>query len=494
MTAIPSAAPRRTRGKLTRTLLATTTLVTGLLGANAALAYNVNVADLREHSFTIQQVYNQQINVVSSSGAGWDKIEPGSYSFGAHVNINTKHYIFYHGVVIDVGLVLGACGDTACTGKPLLWADHPETNDYENQMEVTFSTSKIPVSSGGGIATVPFGDEIIARCNEGTPGQAREFTHLMPVTFVADTIQQGASRNNTSGGGGPGPLSPTWQNSADHTLTRNVSVSVRCKPYEPATSRHTDPPPPNPHRTVVNVQDIDLFLSTYQVPQSGPNGTTCKPLKVTTRIQTDKAGPVNVKLWRQVNGGPITAQEKRMEAQALGTNKFGDDWNKFEHFTQTTTVQYKAEIMGGTFAPSTEWKSITIHCNGDFAAPQSNANPDNGVPPRGKPQAELPPTIVTPPPTCGTKAAKVRGSAPCVKTAPLPDKRKEWAEQKRKQAEEKRRLAKESELRRREADLKTAEMQQRQTMVSRPFGAGRFGPPAGARMGVFRPGMMFSVR
>ena len=56
-----------------------------------------------------------------------------------------------------------------------------------------------------------------------------------------------------------------------------------------------------------------------------------------------------------------------MTPTALGGGKFGDDWNKFEHFTQTTTVQYKAEMLGGTFAPSTPWKSITIHCNGDFA-------------------------------------------------------------------------------------------------------------------------------
>ena len=133
--------------------------------------------------------------------------------------------------------------------------------------------------------------------------------------------------------------------------------------------------------------------------QHGPSGTQCKPLKVTTRVATDKAGPVNVKLWRQVNGGAISGEQKQMQAEALGGGKFGDDWTQVEHFTQTTTVQYKAEVLGGTFGPSTKWKSITIHCNGDFAPPQSNANPDNRNPPSGKPQNEARvPTIVTPPP------------------------------------------------------------------------------------------------
>lgn len=100
-------------------------------------------------------------------------------------------------------------------------------------------------------------------------------------------------------------------------------------------------------------------------------------LKVTTRIETDKAGPVKVKLWRRINNGPITSETKQMQAASLGGGKFGDDWNKIENVTQTTTLQCMAEALGGTFAPETPWKSITIHCNGDFASPTSNANPDN---------------------------------------------------------------------------------------------------------------------
>jgi hypothetical protein len=250
-----------------------------------------------------------------------------------------------------------------------------------------------------------------------------------------------------------------------------------------------------PHRVKETKQEIDLFLSTYRVPESGPRGTTCAPLKVTTRIGSNEAGPVNVKLWRQVNGGPITSEQKQMHASALGGGKFGDNWSKFEHFGKTTTIQYKAEILGGTFAPSTPWKSITIHCNGDFAPPQSDANPDNSNPPRPpKGQVQLPPTIVTPPPLCGTKAAKVRGSAPCIKVAPLPDQHKHLAEQKRREAAAKKRLAaKEAELRRREAALRTAADIRLHHEVRRPMG--RFGLFGGAPRrplgGFMRPSSRF---
>ena len=173
---------------------------------------------------------------------------------------------------------------------------------------------------------------------------------------------------------------------------------------------------------------------------------------------------------------------------ALGGGKFGDDWDKFEHFTQTTTVQYKAEILGGTFAPSTPWKSITIHCNGDFKSPT------NDQPSKPKGEVRLPPTIVTPPPVCGTKAAKVRGSAPCtnpsrasiggvVKVFTLDGKVAQKREEKRKH---------EAELRRRDAALLAA-AEQRREMMRRPHHLGRPEPHGGAQRGLgqFRPQMMF---
>ena len=55
--------------------------------------------------------------------------------------------------------------------------------------------------------------------------------------------------------------------------------------------------------------------------------------------------------------GRFTSDEKQMSAAAIGGGKFGDDWVKVEQFSKTTTVQYKDEVVGGTFAPSTPWKN-----------------------------------------------------------------------------------------------------------------------------------------
>jgi hypothetical protein len=196
----------------------------------------------------------------------------------------------------------------------------------------------------------------------------------MVVAFTVNTRKDSGNlgpsevgnAENTSWGGG------------DETRHGQIWARVECLVHSKSTAPD---PKPDPHRNKTNVTELDLFLAT--VNESSPRAPAgqCKPIKVTTRIGTDKAALVTVKQWRQVNGGPITSETKQMAAMALGGGKFGDDWVKFEHFAKTTTVQYRDEVVGGTFAPSTPWKSITVHCNGDYAAPTSDANPDNRLPP-----------------------------------------------------------------------------------------------------------------
>jgi hypothetical protein len=358
------------------------------------------------------------------------------------------------------------------------------SRDYNKSEMINVPLEWLLDSAPNAFSNKNYKQQILDLCNNGYADAKTPHQELLGVdaSFSVNTRKKSGSL----------PLSevlPEGQeisfNGGDHTRHSAFLVVIRCE----ATSRSTadgNGRKREPHRVKETKQDIDLFLSTFRVPESGPRGTTCAPLKVTTRVGTHETGPVNVKLWRQVNGGPITSENKQMHAAALGGGKFGDDWNKFEQFAKTTTVQYKAEILGDTFAPSTPWKSITIHCNGDYAPPQSNANPDNSRPPRQpKGEAQLPPTIVTPPPACGTKAAKIRGSAPCIKVAPLPDQRKQWAEQKRKEAAaQKRLIAKEADLRRREAALKTANVRQHEE-VRRPMHFGRFAPLGGPQRGFF---------
>ena len=99
--------------------------------------------------------------------------------------------------------------------------------------------------------------------------------------------------------------------------------------------------------------------------------------------------------------------------------------------------------------------------------------------------ARLPPTIVTLPPACGTRAAKVRGSAPCIKTAQLPDTRKQVEQKRREAAAQKRLAAREADLRRREAALKSANVRPHEAMRAPVDALGRFALSDGPQRGGF---------
>lgn len=412
--------------------------MTALLAACSlgALAHAED-ASIKEAVFDAQSTFFAAIVKVANDGEKWTHVLPGSVGFDARLKVDTR----WPGYVERIGVWLGDCNGTGCGSNPRILSETPMQRDYDVNRSLSFPVEKLLETRSGATG---YRDLIMNRCNARPATQPHGFMMTIDATFSANTRKATDEDNFDPVEVGEG------FNGGDVTRHDTFEISVQCL----GPPRQTADRNPDPHRTKITATGIDLFLTTFAIPassQRGPSGTQCKPLKVTTRVATDKAGPVNVKLWRQVNGGPITGEQKQMQATALGGGKFGDDWNQVEHFTQTTTVQYKAEVLGGTFAPSTKWKSITIHCNGDFASPQSNANPDNGNRPNGKPQNEARvPTIVTPPPrvtpppppkiVCvGGKVAagacacpahltaiqKSSASFQCVKIARLPDRRME---------------------------------------------------------------------
>jgi hypothetical protein len=477
MTTITSAASRRTTRSLSVTA-ATAALLAGAFGGVAA-AEDARVNDM---SFEIQSPYQGAIiRVTSTDGQRWDTIQrDAKVSFNAVMRVDTAS----PGYVEKVGIFLGKCTNTECANHTRVFAERPNTRDYNESRMIDVPLEKLLDSAPNAFAAKNYKQQILDLCNHNRTDARTPHQPLLDVdaSFSVNTRKSVLAPD-------PVEVLPEGQeisfNGGDHTRHDTFQVVLKCEAASRSTADGTGRNR-EPHRTKQTRQDIDLFLSTYRIPESGPRGTTCAPLKVTTRIGTSEAGPVSVKLWRQVNGGPITSEQKQMHAMALGGGKFGDDWSKFEHFGKTTTIQYKAEMLGGTFAPSTEWKSITIHCNGDYAPPQSNANPDTSVPPRGKPTGELNP------PLAHCKASKRGSAAPCHKTAQLPDKRQQLAEQKRKEAAAHKRLAaKDAELRRREAALKIANVRRQEAMqhheLRRPMPFGRFGAfGGGMRRGFFR--------
>jgi len=349
-----------------------------LIGALVVASATVAVAkDAKVKSMSLDTEVPFKKNVVSvesSTGGKWDTILPGQVEFFATMKVDTR----WPGYVADAGIFLGTCANRQCgkNGNPLLFYENVMQRDYVTGKSISFSTAKLQIS-GSSLAPAPFGDEILALCNQGlTDGKAtkpRSFDMPMAVSFTVNT----GKRVGNVGPAESGDAATVPWGGGDATRHGQIFAHVECLV---TTKQTTDP---NPHRNKINVSELDLFLATITGGASSPHtpAAQCKRLKVTTRIGTDKAGPVTVRQWRQVDGGPITSETRRMVATAQGGGKFGNDWVKFEQFTRTTTIQYMDEVVGGTFAPSTPWKSITVHCNGNFATPASDANPDSTAPP-----------------------------------------------------------------------------------------------------------------
>ena len=75
-------------------------------------------------------------------------------------------------------------------GNPLLFYENVMQRDYVTGKSISFSTAKLQIS-GSSLAPAPFGDEILALCNQGlTDGKAtkpRSFDMPMAVAFTVNT-------------------------------------------------------------------------------------------------------------------------------------------------------------------------------------------------------------------------------------------------------------------------------------------------------------------
>lgn len=325
-------------------------------------------ARVKEMKFQVVIPFKSEINVTSRDGARWDTILPETLTAWVHMVVDTRH----PGYVEKVGIFLGHCNNTRCADSPRIFYDGVVARDYRHQTNLRFSAS---------IVAGMVGSQILAQCNlRLQPDGATEkhsFSLPMTASFSANTRKAHFKAYMW-----PLESGDTSFNGGDHTRHANFVFTVNCNP---APSKVVVPPPV---RHNVTVEDIRLFLTTYAAPSAGHAavGNRCKSLETTTRIRTDKAGPVKVRLWTQINGGPITSEIKTLDAATLSGGGFGADWTKWEKFNKVTHVQHKAEVLGGTFAPSTAWKNITVHCGGNLTggSKQQTAPKSSGAPKQGR--------------------------------------------------------------------------------------------------------------
>jgi hypothetical protein len=375
--------PMSIHTKSMKCTVAAVALAAAALSATPALP---DPANIKSMSFNTEGA-NTTIHVISTDGQKWDKLKSGNVQFWGHMKLDTR----WPGYVGEVGVALGVCGAQQCATFPMIWSDLANTRDYTHQQNFTFSTSKIPVSEGG-IAVVPYGDQILAKCNQHLqpdgPTKSYSFSQKFNATFVAETDKILNMKNVlTEANSGEWPFDVTY---ATHSKRGEFDVQVVCDPVmKPPTDDlahdHGD----------FDVKNVKLFLTTYQTLQPGSNpGTACPALKVTSRAQANQAGAVSMRIWRRKNGGPITSEFKQAWASFdAAKNGYFATYESWEDVGATSYFQFKTEIVeNDPFAPFDGWKDITVHCTSPGGGGLTTVPKDNDPlfpPPQAKWRGEV---------------------------------------------------------------------------------------------------------
>jgi hypothetical protein len=358
-------------------------------------------ASLKSMSFDTTHL-SGSIRVISTDGKKWNKLAVGTVFFDGKMKINLR----WPGYVQDVDVALGICGPGQCPQFPTLWSESPVSRDYSNQETLSFDPATIPLSTNTGIAVVPYGDQIIKKCNEHLqadgPTKSHSFTHQFHASF-STTTDKALSMNNAVAESNPDWPSPAF--GAHYTEKDSFDVPVICDPViKPPTNDIAH------DFGEFDVSDVKLFLTTYQNQQPGSNpATVCPSLKVTSRAQANQAGPVTMRIWRQKDGGPITSDVQQAWASYdAGKNGYFATYEKWEDVGTTSYYQFRTEIVDNSvFPPSDGWKDITVHCTnpgGGGFAPEPDDNSD--LP---KPQAKWQGEVIVADSAGGKKACPRKG-------------------------------------------------------------------------------------
>ena len=367
-------------------------LASAIFSGPAAASDVANVKSISFNAFNA----TKPIRVISTNGKNWNRLASDDITFSGDMSVNTRH----PGFVNKVGVVLGGCTKNLCQGNPQAWSRQIGERDWSGHGNFAFNTSVLPVSADG-IGGLSYGKEIIAACNDHLqpdgPTKSYEFDTSMEATFVVDTgIAWGGAGQYGVFETGEG----TFPDNIDYSRRDSLKVRVICDPVikSPTNDIAIDEGKFEP-------EDIKLFLATINGANTdGSNpATKCPALRVTTRVETSKAGGVDIRLWRQEGQGPITSEFKSAYASFDAVkNGYFADFVRTEKFDATTWLQFMAEVVGDPFAPSTQWKDITVHCTSPGGGGLTNGEPDHGddpvfPPERPKPQVDTGSNDLAPP-------------------------------------------------------------------------------------------------
>lgn len=356
--------------------------------AACAIIFAVNPAaagdhvNLKKFTFNTQNVYNQVVEVYSTDKKKWNAIKPGSVNFGAYLNVKTQKHGINGGWLDNLHMVLGQCASSSCYGKPVLLSKgFYRKKSYVTQNTINVSTKAFPVSTNG-IATTPFGDQIVAQCNTKLsalgPTTAHEFNYFLKTTLVVDTKRKRDATTSSEPLHGNAPWFTQLPTSVgvDHSKTASFLVKVKCIPVELETAEDV-PDDPN-----YGSKGPKVFISTFSHAVTKPTQfKTCKKGRILARIETTKPGPTKFNLWTKIGNQPA----QRQFVAAWSSKKGGiykAEYKKWISVDKTTHVQAMVEDLTNPISQSTGWKDITLKCqnSGGNDGLADLPNPNDDVP------------------------------------------------------------------------------------------------------------------
>src|SRR5688572_19243697 len=249
MTTITPAVPRRMSGKLARTLLASVAAATLASHAFGTLAHaKEENARIDEVIFNVTPTpFAAIVKIISNNGEKWNSIQPTDIGFDARIKIDTKG----SGYIEQYAVFLGDCSNPSCGSHPKLLWETVLLRDMDRSGTIRFSSTMLLGVDTGGIGGT-YVSTMINRCNTRPVTEAHGFRMPVDASMSANTRRATAVQNFDPPEVGAG------FNGGDVNRTDQFEIQVECVPLvKTSKSEHK----PDPHRTKVDVQNIDLFLS-----------------------------------------------------------------------------------------------------------------------------------------------------------------------------------------------------------------------------------------